>query len=156
MTDLETPSQTIGPFFTILLPLAEGGPSGDLITVTGRVIDGGGENVADALIEAWTSDGEFARSFTSAEGFRLNIRRPVSAAEGRAPVIEAGLFARGLLRRAVTRIYLGDEERNAGDPVLQTVPQERRQTLMAHSTGPNEYRFDIYLQGPDETAFFDV
>ena len=73
-----------------------------------------------------------------------------------APHLLVGLFARGVLARLVTRIYFDDEPSNAGDPVLALVPVDRRPTLVAESRGGGTYRFDIALQGPDETVFFDV
>ncbi len=73
-----------------------------------------------------------------------------------APHLLVGLFARGVLARLVTRIYFDDEPSNAGDPVLALVPVDRRPTLVAESRGDGAYRFDIALQGPDETVFFDV
>ena len=66
------------------------------------------------------------------------------------------LFARGMLNRVVTRIYFADEaEANAHDQVLATVPADRRNTLLAQPT-QDGYRFDIHLQGPGETVFFDI
>ena len=73
-----------------------------------------------------------------------------------APHLLVGLFARGLLARLVTRIYFDDEPSNAGDPILDRVPPDRRPTLVAASRGDGAYRFDIALQGPHETVFFDV
>ena len=73
-----------------------------------------------------------------------------------APHLLVGLFARGLLTRLVTRIYFDDEPSNAGDPILARVPPDRRPTLVAASQGGRAYRFDVALQGPDETVFFDV
>ncbi len=73
-----------------------------------------------------------------------------------APHIDVSVFARGMLHRCVTRIYFDDEElANDSDPVLRTVPAQRRSTLIAQRDGDG-YRFDIRLQGPGETVFFDV
>ena len=73
-----------------------------------------------------------------------------------APHIDVTVFARGMLNRVVTRIYFADEaDANAGDPVLQSVPQTRRHTLLAQPT-ESGYSLDIHLQGPHETVFFDV
>lgn len=67
------------------------------------------------------------------------------------------VFSRGMLDRSVTRIYFPDEETaNAADPVLQTVPQHRRATLIAVPAGDNLLRFDIRMQGEDKTVFFDL
>ncbi len=60
-----------------------------------------------------------------------------------------------MLNRCVTRIYFADED-NAGDPVLETVPEDRRETLLAHPGSDGEYRFDVYVQGEGETVFFKV
>jgi protocatechuate 3,4-dioxygenase alpha subunit len=65
------------------------------------------------------------------------------------------VFARGMLNRCVTRIYFADED-NAGDPVLETVPDDRRDTLIAHPQGDGEYRFDVHVQGAGETVFFKL
>jgi protocatechuate 3,4-dioxygenase, alpha subunit len=81
---------------------------------------------------------------------------PTPSGALQAPHIDVTLFARGMLNRVVTRIYFADEaEANALDPVLATVPAARRQTLLAQSTADG-YRFDIHLQGPGETVFFDI
>jgi protocatechuate 3,4-dioxygenase alpha subunit len=67
------------------------------------------------------------------------------------------VFARGLLNRVVARLYFADEtERNAADPVLASVPEERRGTLIAQPAAEDGYRLDIRLQGEDETVFFAV
>jgi protocatechuate 3,4-dioxygenase alpha subunit len=70
-----------------------------------------------------------------------------------APHLDVSVFARGLLQRVVTRIYFADEPANAADPVLASIPEERRRTLLAEPVGDG-YRFDIHLQGTDETVFF--
>jgi len=69
-----------------------------------------------------------------------------------APHIDVSVFARGMLNRCVTRIYFADED-NAGDPVLDCVPEERRGTIIAES-GEDGYRFDVHVQGESETVFF--
>ena len=73
-----------------------------------------------------------------------------------APHLDVSVFARGLLDRVVTRIYFPDEPANEADPVLASVPAERRGTLIARSAGPGRFTFDIVLQGADETVFFAV
>lgn len=181
-----TPSQTVGPYFTIGLPW-DGGPNAvppgtpDAITIGGVLFDGAGEPIPDGLIETWQPDSEghfadlhgsgggsdsggfrgFARAGTDDRG-RYEILTvkpgPVSGAGDnvQAPHIDVSVFARGLLHRCVTRIYFADErESNAVDPVLRTVPSERRETLLAQP-GDHGYRFDIRLQGPGETVFFDL
>jgi protocatechuate 3,4-dioxygenase, alpha subunit len=171
-----TPSQTVGPFFAIGLPwpegphaVAEGTPGA--VAIAGAVCDGAGEPVVDAVIETWQSDPEgrfdgdfrgFARCGTDEETGRYRIVTvkpgPVPDGEGRmqAPHVDVSVFARGMLHRVVTRIYFADEPTaNVADPVLATVPPERRRTLLALPTDDG-YRFDIHLQGPDETVFFAV
>ena len=88
-------------------------------------------------------------------------RVPIAVAGGgevlQAPHVDVSLFARGLLDRVVTRIYFADEaEANAGDPVLQSVPEDRRDTLLAQPDGDGGYVFDLRLQGDGETVFFAV
>jgi protocatechuate 3,4-dioxygenase alpha subunit len=146
------------------------------------VYDGAGDPVPDHLIETWQADpnGRFCDLHgygepSRLEGFRGFARcgeedgdgsfevvtvKPgrVPAADGtlQAPHIDVSVFARGMLNRCVTRIYFGDEDAaNENDPVLRTVPAERRQTLIAEPDGDG-YRFDIRLQGPGETVFFDI
>ena len=84
---------------------------------------------------------------------------PVPGPDGttQAPHLAVSVFARGLLNRVVTRLYFADEaERNAEDPILAGVPEERRHTLIAQPAGEDGYRLDIRLQGEDETVFFAV
>jgi protocatechuate 3,4-dioxygenase alpha subunit len=149
-----TPSQTVGPFFGIGLPF-EGGPfavppdAPDAARISGTVYDGDGEPVPDALIETWQTEPRelFTRASCEDRGgtYELMTLRP----GGDAPWIDVSVFARGLLNRVVTRIYFSE------DDVLDTVPPDRRETLVADPTDDG-YRFDIRLQGPGETVFFDV
>ncbi|SFI33900.1 protocatechuate 3,4-dioxygenase subunit alpha [Jannaschia pohangensis] len=180
----ETPSQTAGPYVHIgLAPTAAGidGALADLgreiagdaqgarITVSGRVIDGKGAPVADALIEVWQAD---AAGRYGAEGFRgwgrvipdfetgewrFDTIRPGSTGPGIAPHLTLWIVARGINIGLHTRLYFGDEgAANDADPVLALVPDGRRGTLIAAPDGPDAYRFDIHLQGEDETVFFDA
>lgn len=180
-----TPAQTIGPFFAIGLPWSEGPfvvPEGTpgAVWIRGRVLDGAGEPVPDALIETWQADPEgrfrdagdpkavpewfrgFGRSGAEPAGewAVLTVKPgPTTTPDGavQAPHIEVSVFARGLTKRAVTRVYFADEEAaNAGDPVLASVtdPSDRA-TLLAERTDDG-YRFDIRLQGDGETVFFFV
>ena len=187
-----TPSQTIGPFLAIGLPWPDGPEVVDpatpgAITITGRVLDGAGAPVPDALVETWQAgpDGRFdhpddprpapsrpapgfrgfGRSATDAGGaYRIVTLRPgpLPAPGGgtEAPHLDVTVFARGLLDRVVTRIYFADEEAaNAADPVLASVPAQRRGTLIATPPpggGPGSFRLDIRLQDPQETVFFDI
>lgn len=153
------------------------------LVVGGVVYDGEGNPVVDGLVETWQADragrfmhpddprGEtalepagfrgFGRSATDSDGrWQVWTVKPgaVPAADGsvEAPHINVSVFARGLLQRLVTRIYFPDEEAaNAIDPVLSSVPEDRRHTLVAVAEDPG-LRFDIHLQGSHETVFFDV
>lgn len=185
-----TPSQTVGPFFhdalldedrTRLVPEDHVGA----IRIRGRVYDGAGEPVPDAMVEVWQADSEgryyhpadtrggvrdqdftgFGRCGTDAEGafeFVTVKPGPVPGPNGsqQAPHILVSVFSRGLLRRLATRIYFPDEEEaNAADPVLASVEEDRRQTLIA-TAEEGALRFDVRLQdgpaGEPETVFFDV
>ena len=152
------------------------------IRITGVIRDGDGAPIPDHVVEAWQADptGRFADLHghggpSELDGFRGFARYAVEDGDGtfeiftvkpgpvpgpggsvQAPHIDLTLFARGMLHRCVTRIYFADEEQaNSGDPVLQSVPAERRQTLLAEPIDGG-YRFDIRLQGGDETVFFAV
>ena len=139
-----TPSQTVGPFLAIGLPWEEGpqaDPTG--VRVFGVVYDGAGEPIPDALVETWSPDpAAFARCPTDDEG-RWHVVVP------RAPYIAVHVFARGLLRHLTTRICF-DEATVPG-----AVPAERRTTLIPERSDDG-YRFDIRIQGDDETVFFDA
>jgi protocatechuate 3,4-dioxygenase alpha subunit len=141
------------------------------VRIGGRVLDGAGEPVPDALVETWQADpaGRFTSGFrgfgrcpTDAGG-RWAIRTvkpgPVPAPDGgtEAPHLDVSVFARGLLHRVVTRIYFPDEaEANAADPVLRSVPdREGRARLVAVPEGDG-LRFDIHLQGDQETPFLAI
>ena len=175
----KTPSQTIGPFFHIGLPwqggedLAGAAPAGPVIELSGRVLDGSGEPVSDALLEIWQADPAgacggaegfvgFGRCPTDEAGryrFRTLFPGRVSAPAGglQAPHIAMSVLARGLLRRLATRVYFEDGEGNDEDPVLALAPADRRPTLIAARDGPGAaYRFDVVLQGERETVFFDL
>ena len=166
-----TPSQTVGPFFAVLLPLAPAAAAGDgrAVRVAGRMFDGAGEPVTDALVEAWgppaegATAGTFVRTFTDGQG-RFEI---VTARPGRlpgwderlqAPHLALSIFARGLLKRLVTRVYFADDEAaNAADPLLASIAEGAvRGTLTAGCEETGQYRFDIHLQGARETAFLAI
>lgn len=179
-----TPSQTVGPFFSVGLPWPDGPhvvPPGTpgAVWIRGRVLDGQGEPVPDSLIETWQADADgcfrdaaepggapewfrgFGRSGAEPDGewAILTVKPgPTIAPDGtrQAPLIEVWVFARGLLKGASTRMYFEDEaEANATDPVLSTVEPSRRETLLARRSGEG-YRFDIRLQGTGETVFFEL
>ncbi|MGH2466264.1 MAG: protocatechuate 3,4-dioxygenase subunit alpha [Candidatus Limnocylindrales bacterium] len=177
-----TASQTVGPYFGFALPWPDGpfaaraGAPG-AIWIRGRVTDGAGEPVDDALIETWQADpaGRFPEATgAAASGFRGFARCPtdcrgeyailtlkpgrVAAPEGglQAPHIDVLVFARGLLKHLMTRIYFADEASNGEDPVLAGLADvDLRGTLVAERTDDG-YRFDIRLQGERETVFFDA
>jgi protocatechuate 3,4-dioxygenase alpha subunit len=154
-----TPSQTVGPFFRIGLSTTigshvagEGMPGA--VRISGQVFDGAGEPVPDAMIETWQAEGA-GRCATDEEGhFAIVTTKPAGGVDG-APHLDVSVFARGLLRRLVTRLYFPDEsEANDADPVLQSLSQPERGTLVAVREDGG-LRFDIHLQGSRETVFFD-
>jgi protocatechuate 3,4-dioxygenase alpha subunit len=155
-----TPSQTVGPFFAIGLctrPEHELVPEGaaGAVAISGRVLDGDGEPVPDAVVEAWDrSSGRWGRCGTDASGaYRLVSARPAGAGE-EAPHLAVLVFARGLLKPLLTRIYLPDEaEANTSDPVLSALEADERATLVAREAGGG-LAFDIRLQGAGQTTFF--
>ena len=164
-----TPSQTVGPYFHDALLRRDAIPvddsPGPRVRIVGAVYDGAGDGVPDAVIEAWQGNC-FTRVGTAAGGvFEFTTVHPSSVPGNRgtdAPHVALVLFARGVLNQLVTRIYFPGEQANDADPVLQRVPHARRATLIAQRepSQPNEaeptYRFDIALQGRDETVFFDI
>jgi protocatechuate 3,4-dioxygenase alpha subunit len=175
-----TPSQTVGPFLSIGLTWERGylvvpQDAPGAITIRGVVTDGEGVPVPDGLVETWQADadgrfdhpedprgagtpgfGGFGRCLTGPDGsYRIVTVVPGAIGDGQAPHIDVSVLARGLLDRVTTRIYFPHEEAaNAADPVLQTVPEDRRHTLVAVADGPGVFRFDIHLQGEGETVFF--
>jgi protocatechuate 3,4-dioxygenase alpha subunit len=172
-----TPSQTIGPFFSVALPapdearLVEPGAPG-AITLEGTVRDGAGEPVDDALLEIWQADPTgrfgpdaalrgFGRCLTDGAGRYAFVtvrpgRVPDPTGALQAPHIDVSVFARGLLDRLVTRIYFPDEEEaNAVDAVLASLPEQGRSSLVAAAVDGG-FRFDVHLQGERETTFFDL
>ena len=176
-----TPSSTVGPYLAIGLTWPDGawaaaeGTEGG-IWIRGRVFDGAGDLVPDAMVETWQADpdGRFdhpddprGAAKSTVEGFRGFGRCPTDD-EGRwrirtvlpgalpdeAPHIDVSVFARGLLDRVVTRIYFPEHaDAHATDPLLAAVPEARRHTLVAVAEGPGRYRFDIRLRGEGETVF---
>jgi protocatechuate 3,4-dioxygenase, alpha subunit len=192
----QTPSQTVGPFFAFGLSapqygyehnglasgaLADGFTPGQHIRVIGRVLDGAGEPVPDAMLEIWQADNE-GRYAHAADGRPSNQRfrgfgrfgtgtdperrfifetvKPGSVDGVQAPHLNLIIFMRGLLSHAYTRIYFSDEaEANARDPVLRSISDARRPTLIARreeTQGGVSYHHDILMQGDGETVFFDV
>ena len=161
-----TPSQTVGPFFGVGLPFERGEQlappeSAGAMRIEGQVLDGKGEPVPDALLEIWQPATGFGRARTDSEGafsFTTVKPGPVSAPGGgmQAPHFNVTVFARGLLRHLVTRMYFPDEtQANAADPVLNLVEPARRETLIAKNCS-GVLHFDVRLQGERETVFFAI
>ena len=187
-----TSSQTIGPFFGPALlredalrhTLVSPETAGERIRIEGRVLDGDGLAVPDAMVEIWQANVHgrynhsvdqrpalldatflgFGRSGTNEEGdywFETIKpgRVPFDQERLQAPHICVTVFSRGLLNHLATRLYFEDEQSNAEDPILMCVPDERRSTLLArreNREGVVVYRFDIIMQGEGETAFFNL
>src|SRR5262245_56468287 len=167
MAPAPTPSQTVGPFFSFGLcgrpcsELVEPASAGAL-RIEGRVLDGAGEPVPDAMVEVWQADETggyrddfgWGRSGTDAEGrFEFVTVRP-GRVERQAPHLTVLVFARGLLKQLHTRMYFPDEEEaNAADPVLSAVAPADRATLVAEPADGG-LLFDIRLQGERQTVFF--
>jgi protocatechuate 3,4-dioxygenase alpha subunit len=165
-----TPSQTVGPFFHDCLlrdgarrEVVGGDEDGVEIRVHGRVLDGDGAGVPDAVIEVWQATG-FARVGTDEYGgFSFTAVRarpmPFDRTTLQAPHLSVAVFARGLLNHLFTRIYFADEPSTSADPILGRVPEARRRTLIARlepgDSLTRTYRFDIVLQGDAETVFLD-
>lgn len=174
-TSLATPGQTVGPFFGYALPYAEGPRlvpewRPDAIRVHGRVFDGAGEPLPDALVEIWQAgpDGAvrrtpgavrrdgvgfsgFGRCDTDLDGrYWFSTLKP----GGPAPHIAVLVFARGLLKPVATRLYFPGEPGLAEDPVLSAVEPDRRDTLIAEREHGRSYRFDVRLRGDKEAVFF--
>jgi protocatechuate 3,4-dioxygenase, alpha subunit len=191
-----TPSQTVGPYLHIGMTqgtygahevfgseVASPGIAGSRMRIEGRVLDGEGNPVPDALVETWQADAEgryphpadgrpltsnsfrgFGRCATDANGrFHFLTIKP-----GRVPApgsprkqashINVGVFARGLQTRVFTRIYFAGDAEQDGDPILALVPAERRATLIARPdpARPGVFLFDIRLRGEGETVFLDA
>ena len=173
-----TPGHTIGPFFGFALPFADGDnlvPQNHpaAIRLSGTVRDGHGDPVVDALLEIWQADDNgrivqvtgslhrdghtftgWGRAATDNTGrYSFTTVEPGTTEGGHAPFIAMTVFARGLLNRLFTRVYLpGNDEALDSDPLLASVPSERRSTLIATRDGAGLV-FDVVLQGEDETIF---
>jgi protocatechuate 3,4-dioxygenase alpha subunit len=188
-TEILTSSQTVGPFFhdcllrtdalrnTLITPEI----TGERIRVVGRVVDGDGVAIPDAVLEIWQANHYgrynhpadqralplepaflgFGRIGTDVDGMYWfeTVKPgavPFDEREMQAPHICIALFGRGLLNHLFTRLYFADDPAIGDDPVLRCVPDERRATLLAQPAQADAvYRFDIVLQGTDETVFFN-
>ena len=208
----QTPSQTVGPFFHYGLPWKGGAdlvgqsdmgarpelmpeahyvlnlssptgtPAGEVIEITGRVLDGAGAAIPDAMVEIWQANAAgryrsvddardavpldphfigFGRAATAEDGsyrFRTIMPGPVPGPGGatQAPHIALSVFARGVVKRLATRVYFAGSDGLEHDPVLSLVPPERRDTLIARPDGAGMWTLDLILQGEHETVFFDL
>ena len=181
----QTASQTVGPYLRIGLiygdaqnDLLQEQTAGERIKIKGVVRDGDGQPITDAMVEIWQPDANgiynhptdplqeqadphfrgFGRAETRNEGrYEFKTIKPGSR-NGQAPYINVNVFARGMLLHALTRIYFEDEPANETDTVLNAVDSSRRHTLIAvpeQSSDLPTYRFDIHVQGAEETVFFN-
>jgi protocatechuate 3,4-dioxygenase, alpha subunit len=179
-------SQTVGPYLHIGLTwlnkdrIAGPGVKGERVVIQGRVLDGEGVGVNDALVEIWQANAAgkyahpedrqkkalakgfrgFGRIPTDAKGrFRFSTIKPgrVPGPDGKlqAPHLSVTVFMRGMLKHLSTRIYFPDESANAQDALLKLVPAARRGTLVARRKAKGLLEWDVVLQGRDETVFFD-
>jgi protocatechuate 3,4-dioxygenase alpha subunit len=157
--------------------------TGQKIRIEGQITDGDGKPINDAMIEIWQADSQgryahargekprpnakftgFGRSATDKEGvYSFDTVKPGAVAgpngKPQAPHIVVCLFSRGMLRQIYTRLYFSDEAANGADAILNVVPADRRGTLIAHKQPGGAvplYRFDIRVQGDNETVFFDI
>ena len=176
----QTPSQTLGPYFAYgLTPeqylydfasIADNhlykntDLEGERIILKGQIFDGNGEPVNDAMLEIRQDDtldgfGRFGTGTEKDNCFVFHTIKPESK-DGQAPHINMVVMMRGLLSHVFTRLYFSDEETaNANDKILNLIPEARRHTLIAKRTEVNGqiiYRFDIHMQGENETVFFDA
>ncbi len=192
MSDMkQTPSQTVGPFFSYgLTPQQYGydhsdlgtgnlvpeGTEGEVITIRGTIYNGEGGEMKHAVVECWQADSSgqypevvkqdsfsgFGRVGTGRgedASFQIRTIKPGRVDEEQAPHIALTLFSRGLMHHVFTRLYFSDEsEANEKDPLLNQLPAERRNTLIAQRVeedGEIVYQFDIHMQGDQETVFLE-
>jgi protocatechuate 3,4-dioxygenase alpha subunit len=176
-----TPGQTVGPFYGYALPfekdnelLAAGSPGS--IRLQGTVYDGAGEPIPDAILEIWQPDAEgnvvqrtgslvrdgytftgWGRGAVGHSGvYTFTTVNPGPTAPGAAPFISVAVFARGVMNRLFTRVYLPEnEEALAADPLLRSLDADRRQTLIARRDADGGLTWDVRLQGENETVFLD-
>ena len=179
-----TPSQTVGPFFDRQLLWPDGGTilfpaqGGERITLTGRVFDGNGAPVVDALFETWQADaagqlpagGDGARPYgygrvsTGSDGsYTIHTVIPGSfkgpGGETYAPQISVAIFARGLLKAVQTRVFLAPLDGIKDDPLARVLANSDRLSTLVATRDPNDpkiYRWDVRLQGSAETVFIDT
>jgi protocatechuate 3,4-dioxygenase, alpha subunit len=171
---LQTPSQTVGPYFAygltpeqylynfkkltdnqLVNPLI----NPNTITIIGKVLDGNGLEIPDAMLEIWDASnqlfGRFGTGTDTENRFIFHTQKPKSV-DGNAPFLSVIVFMRGQLIHSYTRIYFSDEELlNSKDEALNFVPDNRKNTLIAQKRG-NVYEFNIFMQGEKETVFFEI
>ncbi len=165
MTTLpRTPSQTVGPFYAIGLTRSPRAPQNELadradpgsVRLIGQLLDGQGTPISDGMVEVWDGVGRrWGRSGTDSEGrFEFVVTKPERRPDD-APRFDVLVFARGMLKHELTRIYFQDEaEANAADPVWSALDEAGRSTLVAEAEN-GALRFDIRMQGPGHTVFFE-
>ncbi|WP_336857038.1 protocatechuate 3,4-dioxygenase subunit alpha [Sinomonas albida] len=176
-----TPGQTVGPFFGYALPFEKGGelvPPGspNSVTLHGTVYDGKGAPIPDAILEIWQADsngnvpyqtGSLVRDGYTFTGwgrtpvgntgkYVFSTVNPGATEPGKAPFFAVAVFARGLMNRLFTRVYLPeDTEALENDALLSSLEPARRKTLMAERLADGSLHWDLRLQGEDETVFLD-
>jgi protocatechuate 3,4-dioxygenase alpha subunit len=181
-----TPSQTVGPYFAIglakmlLCDIAAPGVTGERITIQGRVLDGDGLPIPDAVLEIWQANSHgrynhpedlqkrpvepaflgWGRIPTDANGsFQFNTIKPGTvpgpAGTTQAPHLVVAIAMRGLLKHLVTRIYFPDDPANDCDPILRLIEPQRRSTLIARQQPGGVLKWDVVCQGEAETVFFE-
>lgn len=174
-----TPGQTVGPFYGYAMPFDHDNElvppaKAGAVQLHGIVYDGAGAVVPDAILEIWQADEDgtvprangslrrdgftftgFGRNAVDPEGrFTFSTVNPGATEAGKAPFISVVIFARGLLNRLFTRVYLPeDTEALAADPLLSSLDEDERKRLIATREADGSLRFDIRLQGEDETPF---
>jgi protocatechuate 3,4-dioxygenase alpha subunit len=163
-----TTSQTIGPFsheawqWAADLTALHGGAG--LITISGTIYDGDGVPVDDAQIEAWQPEAAAVEAQHAVPGLRrlpsdaqggFSLHLSVCPHAPGTPLAYVTVFARGLVKHQFTAVFLADDAGLAASALLGQVPAARRATLVAAKTGEGRYRWDIHLQGTQETVFFD-
>ncbi len=162
----------------VVASIAPNAATDDVIEIEGQLFDGEGQPIHDALIEIVQADGSgnyaregrndgftgYGRCGTGPDGpaskgadthFRFQTVKPGVSTPNAAPFITIIVMMRGLLNHCITRMYFPEDD-HTSDPVMLQVREVRRATLIAAATGPNHYRFDIHMQGDNETVFFDI
>lgn len=170
MSSKITTSQTVGPFPHEAWAWAVEATStvnstANTITITGTIYDGDSNPINDAWIETWTPEGAASEQAHPIPGFRRipsndegRFTAIVSAADKHntgEPVMYVAVFARGLVKHQFTAVFLEDDTQLAQSAILNQVPAERRNTLIARKQADGTYHWDIWMQTAKETVFFD-